>query len=91
MAKEHFIVSEIDGCWIVSMPDGTEVPCPDRRQAILSAIQAASASGGNGNQAQVLTWEQNKDLFPIWVSGRDSFSHFPASAAGESASRRASE
>jgi hypothetical protein len=43
-------VSEIDGRWIVSMPDGTEVVCPERRQAIRAAVQAASASGAIGNQ-----------------------------------------
>ena len=78
MAKEHFIVSEIDGRWTVSMPDGTEVVCPDRRRAILPAVQAASASGEKGNRAQVLTLDQNKDLCPIWVSGRDSFSDLAA-------------
>ena len=91
MAKEHFIVSEIDGCWIVSLPDGTEVPCPDRSHAILSAVQAANVSGGNGNQAQVLTWDRDKDLSPIWVSGRDSFSNIAASPAEGSACRRASK
>ena len=73
MAREHFIVSEIDGRWTVSMPDGSEVACPDRHHAILSAVQAASASGGNGNRAQVLTLDQNNELCPLWISGRDAF------------------
>jgi hypothetical protein len=56
---------------MVSFDDGTRLSFERREDAIREAIRAAHLAGEQGKAAEVLSFDNDSELTPIWVYGRD--------------------
>jgi hypothetical protein len=59
--------------WLIKF-DGEEYgPYSTKREAMLFAIEAAHALGQQGEDAQVLCVDENRDAVCVWTYGRDAY------------------
>jgi hypothetical protein len=73
MARLHYLVVFIDGQWKILLDQQYYGPCPNRKAAITSAIDAAYRDGKSGHEALVSVRDENHKLLTEWTYGHDPY------------------